>query len=530
VSQISLLITRIKLKRIYFKINTFFFLYKNYKNHIYSRMKKLALLLFTAFTSLSINGQDVSEAGILNAMHTISSHDLLDYVKVLCDDKYQGRLTGTKEYQECADWLAARFAEWGLSPAGDNSGWFQNFMIPYTLIFPDCGVTLHLQQKNGESVFKHYKYITEYMPGSTSGDGTVSGEVIYAGYGITAPELGYDDYSGIDVKGKIILIEREAPVSPEAGAEKFNPWYKHSFHQSKLENAVKHGAIGMLYNYGPIANPNNAYNEKFVYVHIGDSVIKDIFSATGYKHAEVVKKINSTLKPQSFNTKKIVTIKMSTKHYTDGNGSNVIALLKGSDPELNKEVIIIGAHLDGLGKCYEIMPGANDNASAVSVMMGVAKALTKNKIPLKRSILFIAFGSEEQAIIGSKTYIENPVMPLNKSILLNMDGVGIGSSIGANAGKNYPVLWSFVEEANNKYIHRPVSTNSFSNLGRPRLDAARFISAGVPSLSFYTSGSDNFYHLPQDNIGILNPEIMEDLARLLFISVVQMANSSSSLK
>jgi hypothetical protein len=102
------------------------------------------------------------------------------------------------------------------------------------------------------------------MPGSTSGNGEVTAEVVYAGYGITAPELGYDDYAGIDVKGKIILIEREAPVSPDAGAEKFNPWYNYSFHQTKLENAVKHGAAGMLYNYGPISNPNNAYNEKFM--------------------------------------------------------------------------------------------------------------------------------------------------------------------------------------------------------------------------------------------------------------------------
>ncbi len=163
-------------------------------------------------------------------------------------------------------------------------------------------------------------------------------------------------------------------------------------------------------------------------------------------------------------------------------------------------------------------------------MMGVAKALALNKIPLKRSVAFVAFGSEEQAIIGSKAYIENPPFPLEKSVLLNMDGVGIGHSIGANAGKNYPQLWSFIEDANNKYIHRPLTTNYFSNLGRPRLDAARFIKAGVPSLSFYTSGSDNYYHVPLDNIDIIKPEIMEDLCQLLFISVTKMANSPSPLK
>jgi hypothetical protein len=493
-------------------------------------MKRLAFYILLICAATSVKGQEVSDAALLNSIHSISSHDLLDYVKIQCDDKYQGRLTGTKEYQECAGWLASCFSEWGLAPGGDDGTWFQWYKIPYTLVLPDCGLSLNLVQKGGETIRKHYKYITEYMPGSTSGNGTVTGEVIYAGYGITAPELGYDDYAGIDVKGKIILIEREAPVSPDAGAEKFNPWYEYSFHQKKLENAVSHGAIGMLYNYGPISNPNNSYFEKFIYVHVGDSVVSDIFSSTGFKHDDVIKKINSTQKPNSFNTRKNVTIKMSTKHFDDGNGSNIIGLIKGSDPVLSKEVIIIGAHLDGLGKCYDIMPGANDNASAVAVMMGVAKALAKSKIELKRSVMFIAFGSEEQGIMGSKAYIDNPKIPLEKSVLLNLDGVGIGTSIGVTAGKNFPLLWSYVDKANSTYVHRQLSANFFSNLGRPRLDAARFLRSGVPSLSFYTYGSENFYHLPLDNIDIIKPEIMEDLAQLLFVATVQMANSTTPVR
>jgi hypothetical protein len=493
-------------------------------------MRRLNLILLFLLIAAFSFSQSNDETALLNAMHSISSHDLLDYVKIQCDDKYQGRLTGTKEYQECAEWLSGEFSKWGLSPAGDNGTWFQWYKIPYTLIYPDCSVALHLDQKNGSTIIKQYRYITEFMPGSTSGNGSVTGEVIYAGYGITAPELGYDDYSGIDVRGKIILIERESPVAPDAGAEKFNPWYEYSFHQSKLENAVKHGAAGMLYNYGPIGNPNNAYNEKFVYVHVGDSVVNDIFSGTGLKHSEVIKKINSTLKPQSFNTKKVVTIKMSTQHFPDGRGSNVIGIIKGSDPGLSEETIILGAHLDHLGKCYEIIPGANDNASAVAVIMGVARALSQSKIQLKRSVMFIAFGSEEQALMGSKAYIANPARPLDKSVLINLDGVGIGSFIGANAGKNYPLLWSFIEDADNKFIHRQLTTNFFSNLGRPRLDAAIFLKGGVPSISFYTYGSTNYYHVPLDNIDIIKPEIMEDLAQLLFIATVQMANSADPLR
>ena len=145
----------------------------------------------------------------------------------------------------------------------------------------------------------------------------------------------------------------------------------------------------------------------------------------------------STLKPRSFNTGKVVTVKMSTQHFPDGKGSNVIGMIRGSDPELNDETIIIGTHLDHLGRCYEIIPGANDNASAVAVMMGLARALKENKIPLKRTVRLIAFGSEEQALAGSKEYLARPAVPLEKSVLLNMDGVGIGHSIAASAGKDY---------------------------------------------------------------------------------------------
>jgi Zn-dependent M28 family amino/carboxypeptidase len=180
--------------------------------------------------------------------------------------------------------------------------------------------------------------------------------------------------------------------------------------------------------------------------------------------------------------------------------------------------------------CYDIIPGANDNASAVAVMMGVLKALKDNDITLKRSVLFLAFGSEEQGILGAKAYLENPLFPLEKSVLLNMDGVGIGDKIGINSGKDYPLLFSPFEKVNEKYIHRTLNANSFANLGRPRLDAARFLTAGVPSLSFYTFGSVNYYHVPLDNMDIIKPEIMEDMAQLLLLSIIDLANSEKPIR
>jgi hypothetical protein len=464
------------------------------------------------------------EQKILQAKHSISSHKLFDYVKELASDKYWGRLTGTEGYNQSAKWVSNRFKQWAMTPAGDDNSYFQAFPIPYTLVFEDCEVALHLPYKDS-LIKKSYRYFDEFIPGSTSGSGEVTAEVIYVGYGITAPELGFDEYEGMDVKEKIVLMEREVPVSPSQDAELFLKWRPYSFHQYKLENAVAHGARGMIYNYGPIGNPNNSYDPGFIYSHVGDAVVADVFAGTGYEHPSVVKKIRKTLKPHSLATGKVVTIKNTTEHHPEGIGYNVIGVLPGTDPALKQEVIIVGGHLDHLGRCYEIMPGANDNASAVSVILGMAEAFSKCPVKPRRSVMFLCFGAEEQGVVGSEYYLEHPVFPLEKTVaFFNMDGVGCGDRINALAAKNYPELWKFVDKTNQNYIHRSVTPRYFANTARPRLDAARFMWKGVPTISFSVSGAPSYYHVPKDNIDTITPEILEDMAQLLFLSVLDIAN------
>jgi len=492
-------------------------------------IKKVFLVLITGLTStFYLCSQELfvekNQEAILEVMHSISSHDLYDHVKELASDKYNGRLTGTEGYDMAAKWLSVQLKNGKILPKGENGTYFQEFDIPYTLIFEDCALFLHLESSHG-TIFKHYTYVEEFIPGSTSASGEITAEVVYAGYGITAPELEYDDYQGIDVKDKIVLLEREVPVS-ERNPEVFNMWRPYSFHQYKLKNAVDHGARGMLYNYGPIGNPNNAYDSNFIYSHVGDSVVKDLFSFSGRKHDEVVSEIREEGKPRSFNTGATVTIRNTSEYHPEGRGRNVIGWIEGDDPEYKEEVIILGAHLDHLGRCYEIMPGANDNASGVAVILEVTKALAKLDIPLKRSVLFIAFGAEEQAIIGSKVYLENPVFPIDKSVcLLNLDGVGNGTKLTAIAGENYPEIWNVVNHVNTKYIHQSLRPTNFPNLARPRLDAARFMWTGIPSLSFSAYGTKSVYHVPQDDISLITPEIMEDLAQILFLTVIELANN-----
>lgn len=461
------------------------------------------------------------------AMHTLSSHTILDYVKELSSEKYGGRLTGTAGYNASAQWTASLLEKWGVRPAGDNHTFFQDFPNPYTLVLPGSHVILHIPYKKNVSIEKHYQYETEFVPGSTSDTGEIKAEVVYVGYGITAPELGYDDYKGMNVKGKIVLMEREVPVSPSKEPEEFKKWRPYSFHQYKVKNAFDHGAAGMLYHYH-IANPNCLFIKNFILTYVGKTVVKNIFTGTGKIHKKVVEKIKKTRKPQSFKTKKTVSIRNVTEHHPEGIARNVIGYIEGSDPELKKEAVIIGAHLDHLGYNHEMMPGANDNASGTAVVLAVAEAIKKSGLTPKRSIIFILFGAEEQGVKGSEYYLQHPFVPNDKLVgFFNLDSVGRGRALRATAGKNYPELWKYIDDANRNYVHREVKPTQAHNLARERFDAAHFMWAGVPSISFGNMKAEKLpyatYHTTKDRHEILTPEIMEDMARILFIATMEIA-------
>lgn len=504
-------------------------------------MKKLrffaavaALLAFSGL--LSLPAQEVQkpaddQSKIVEAMHLVSSNVLYDYVKELVSEKYGGRLTGTREFEECAAWVESLLRKWGVQPAGENGTYRQNFPNPYTRVFPGGECVMLIPEKK-DVIKKSYRYEDEFIPGGTSGSGELTADVVYVGYGITAPELGYDDYKGVDVKGRIVLMDSEVPVSPgEKTLDLFMKWRPYSFHQYKLKNAVAHGAKGMLYNYGPIGNPNNAYVEGFIYHHVGLAVVNDVFAGTDKTYRDTVAKIRKDLKPQPFDTGKTFMIKNVTEHHPEGVGFNVLGAIPGTDPVLKDEVILIAGHLDHLGRMWEMMPGANDNATAVAVGLGIAEAMAKCAVKPKRTVVFAFFGSEEQSevqgVTGSRYYTEHPLIPLDKIVvMINMEGPGSGDKISASGGKTYPAFWSYIEKANNTYIHRTLSTGPAAFPGRPREDAAWFFWKGVPALTFGSYGFNAgrpTYHTPHDNISVVTPEIMEDIAQLLFMAVMDMS-------
>lgn len=468
-----------------------------------------------------------SDETILPIMHSISSHTLFDYVKELSSEKYEGRLTGTRAYSQVAQWTADLFRQWGVKPLVDNGSYFQEFPNPYTLVLESGEVILQIPVGKRDTVRKSYRYEEEFFPGSTSDAGSVTSDVVYVGYGITAPELGYDDYKGVDVKGKIVMFEPEVPVSPDRQPALFMKWRPYSFHDTKMKNAAAHGAAGVLYNYH-IVNPNCVFIKGLVLTYVGRNVIDDIFRGTGTRRDSIVQRIRRSLKPASFATGKRVTIRCTTEHHPEGMGSNVVGYIEGTDPALKDEVVIVGAHLDHVGKNHLLMPGANDNASGVAVLLGVAEAAAKASAGLRRSVLFLLFGAEEQGVKGSEYYLAHPPVP-NKNVkaFINLESIGRGEKLGIGAGKNYPDLYDVVERNNRMYIHRAISADTTANLARPRQDAAHFLWAGIPTIGMGTYGAKPVpvatYHTTHDRAEYITPEIVEDIARLTFLTVMELA-------
>ena len=481
--------------------------------------KYLSLFLFS-FIGLNGNAQN-QEKDILSTFHTISSHDLLNDAAELSSPKYGGRLSGSPGYQAAAEWVANQLKMAGIKPGLSDGTYLQYFPNAYSDVLSTGSVIL---LEGGNNLRKEYQFPEDYFPGSNSASGNVSGEVVYVGFSISAPELGYDDYKNIDVKGKILLMETGLPFS---GKDSLQKWEPYSYHRYKFQQAKKMGAAGLLY-IGKIANPNTSYLEGFVYAHIGETVVDDLFNGTDRKYTEIHNGIKKSVLPNSFALNKKVEISASTRHFPNSRSCNVIGMIEGSDPVLKSEAIILGAHLDAVGSPGCLFPGALDNASGSVDILAAAKALAASGVKPARTVIFVFFGGEECGLFGSTKMVESPVWPKEKVLcMINLDMVGNGTGFHISNGKTYPELFKTFADANEKYLHRELNSSEYRvNYGRPRTDAAVFDKAGYRTLSLGTTVTVKtvYYHHPLDNTDALTPEIMEDAAKLLYLGVLGLAN------
>src|SRR5512133_1199333 len=149
-------------------------------------MKNLPLILSIFILSFSSAfAQNDSEAELLKPFHSINSEEMMSWMEKLCSVEFNGRLTGTPEFMASAEWMASKFSEWGLKPAGDNGTFFQNFDMPYTVLNDPGSLSLIIPQNDGTVIRKNYTYPDKYFPGMNSGNGEITSEVVFVGYGVT---------------------------------------------------------------------------------------------------------------------------------------------------------------------------------------------------------------------------------------------------------------------------------------------------------------------------------------------------------
>ncbi len=440
----------------------------------------------------------------------------LDDVKSLASPAMEGRGAGTKGIERAADLIEQRYRSLGLQPAGAKS-YFQPFTVITGAKLKE-GNRLEVQ----DSKSKHgLKLNEDFVPFSFSASGEVTGPVVFAGYGATAPEFGYDDYAHLDVQGKIVVILRHEPAgfaakSGNAGLT------QHSQLITKAINARNHGAKAVilvngkwgdgeedqLTKFGSVNGPENA---GIAIVQAKNEAVNAWFAEAGESKslAEIQNQINSSSTPASFAFQNKLQISLAVNiEKTRATVNNVLAYLPGK----TDEYIIIGAHYDHLGygnvdslapsQIGQIHPGADDNASGTAGVLELARLLAPRKGQLQRGILFADFAGEELGLLGSAEWVKEPTLPLDKAVaMINMDMIGrikdekvfIG---GTGTGATFKNL---LDEEKGKFSFH----FEYSASGYAASDHTSFVGKKIPVLFFF-SGLHSDYHKPSDTWDKIN--------------------------
>jgi aminopeptidase YwaD len=460
----------------------------------------------------------------------------LEDVKSLASPEMEGRGAGTKGIERAADLIEQRYRSLGLQPAGAKS-----FFQPFTVI---TGAKLkegnRLEVEDGKSK-QGLKLNQDFVPFSFSASGEVAGPLVFAGFGVTAPEFGYDDYSHLDVKDKIVVVLRYEPAgfaakSGNAGLT------QHSQLIAKAINARNHGAKAVilvngklgdgeedeLTKFGSVNGPENA---GIVIAQAKNDAANAWFVAAGKSLGEAQNQINSSTTPASFAFPDKLQISLGVNiEKTRATVNNVLAYLPGK----TDEYIIIGAHYDHLGygnvdslapsQIGQIHPGADDNASGTAGVLELARLLAPRKGQLQRGILFADFAGEELGLLGSAEWVKEPTLPLDKAVaMINMDMIGrikdekvfVG---GTGTGATFKDL---LDEEKSKFPFHV----EYSASGYGASDHTSFVGKQIPVLFFF-SGLHSDYHKPSDTWDKINAP---DAAELLdFIDDVALKIDSAS--
>ncbi len=464
--------------------------------------------------------------GALLAETSVQSDRWLADAKYLSSDRLKGRGNNTPELDEAAVYIAEQFRKAGLEVLPEGA--FQPF---------EANVGAELGTDNRLALLspsaRSYRIRQHFIPLSMSGSGERSGALAFVGYGITAPEYGYDDYDGIDVERKVVVVLRHEPQeTDESSVFSGRRFTRHASLVNKAINARNHGAVAMLLVNDPLYHKGE--EDRLVRfgrgggpsdlgvlaVHVKRAVVEQLMDEAGKSLLELQEAIDGDLTPRSsfLPDNFQVKIRADVRH-RKRMLKNVAAFLPGSDPVLRDEVIVIGAHYDhlGLGEQNSLVPrqagqihnGADDNASGTAGLLELARTFGEERGQLRRSLLLLAFAGEELGLLGSAHYVEEPLVPLGRTIaMLNLDMIGrvkqnklyIGG-VGTSPGFRQLVEQENVEQENRDAAFQI----EFSDTGYDASDHVSFNRKQVPVMFFF-SGLHSDYHKPSDTWEKLEPE------------------------
>ena len=440
----------------------------------------------------------------------------LEHVKFLASDDLEGRGDGGPGLETAADYIARSFSQSGLEPAGDSGTFFQRFEMTTGLSLEPGNVVTFNAARSSTA----FEIGRDYELVSLSRDQTASATlpVVFAGYGISAPALHYDDYASIDANGKAVLIFTHEPQeNDERSAFEGRTNSIHATMMRKVEVARSRGATAMLV----IDDPNHRPAVDRFRRWLREPQAEEYGLPVFYLSRDRVQRVLGTRLnldavadeiDRDFTTKSL-TLTDITVNAVDKTVKvrrpvrNVIGILKGSDPALQSEVVIVGAHYDHLGRSArfsmsqnsagQIHHGADDNASGTAAVMEMAKAAVEARKEFRRSVLFMAFAGEEHGLLGSSFYVNHPFMPLEQTVaMINLDMVGrAGGRILVDGLANAPSVEDELKVAESASSLKMKALRGGPGAGAS--DDASFLLRKIPAVNFF-SGFHSDYHRPSD--------------------------------
>jgi len=550
---------------------------------------------------------------------SITAKDSLAMLSYLSSDLMEGRETATRGYQLAAEYAASLFSLWKLKPAGDAPGmdrfqmmrrmgpeerpstpqeksYLQEFVMKE---ISNASTEITLEVRTGAQIkTRSFQSGVDFMS-MPSTSGSLEAPVVFAGYGITEKEIGWDDFKNLDIKGKIVLIISEAPGKddPKSPFQKkelkekyfppaaFGPFPRARGGFSKTQEIAKLGPAAILQvqnsvkdsdMYKGFAAPRRISDDRPIInkprrrlmipgagpempwesapvITITREMANAILASTGQKIDDLKKKIEDANKPASMELPGTNLSLATTVKTTLVRGSSVLAYLEGSDPGLKNEVIVIGGHLDHLGKWEDyVFNGADDNGSGSVGVLNLARAFVTNPEKPKRSVLFCLWTGEEEGLLGSRYYVQNPAFPLDKTVAyINLDMISrpydersitrmarmmnvpdsselvkkirpanfLSVSFSAGAG------WADILRSADEYVGFDLFLREAGgqDRGMGGSDHSSFASAKVPWV-FYMAAMTEDYHQTSDSVDKVSGETIEKISRLVYLTAYALAD------